>query len=45
MCEQSIKLPIRKKSGNLSNDPRILLSSLVGLQVFQLAVKLAEIFE
>ena len=23
MCELSIKVPIRKKSGNLSNDPRI----------------------
>ena len=24
MCELSIKVPIRKKSGNLFNDPRIL---------------------
>ena len=25
MCVQSIKVPIRKKSGNLFNDPRIFL--------------------
>ena len=28
MCVLSIKVPIRKKSGNLINDPRICISSL-----------------
>ena len=30
MCVLSIKVPIRKKSGNLFNDPRIYISNLVG---------------
>ena len=30
MCVLSIKVPIRKKSGNLFNDPRI---SIIGIQI------------
>ena len=40
----SIKVPTRKKSGNFFNDPRILLSGLVGPRVFQLTIKLPKIF-
>ena len=32
MCVLSIKVPIRKKSGNLFNDPRIYIYACLGLQ-------------
>ena len=35
MCVLSIKVPIRKKSGNLFNDPRISLSEDVDLTFFK----------
>ena len=39
MCVQSIKFPIRKKSGNLFNDPRtILMSKTVPFHTIQFSI-------
>ena len=35
MCLLSIKVPIRKKSGNLSNDPRIYIYIYIYIYIFK----------
>ena len=42
MCVLSIKAPIRKKSGNLFNDPRIFLSESNNLKVYFLLNALSD---
>ena len=34
MCVLSIKVPIRKKSGNLFNDPRIMINKYIYIRLY-----------